>query len=298
MSARRVELIGVPFNSDGTSNGVARAPQALRRAGLVEGLMAAGLVVKDRGDLDLATPTTERDAGSRVIAIAALASTTRRVREAVSDVLDSGAFPLVLGGDCSILLGCLAAVAARQPPRLLFVDGHEDAWPPERSTTGEAADMELGWLLGRGTARLPEELRSEIPVLAPEDLIVLGARDTQELARSKVSSIGDIVRVVQPDQIADASEVGRWAASTLSALGPWWLHVDLDVLATESLSAVDYPQPGGLGWPALTQITMQALSSPGAIGWTITIYNPDLDPGGQAGDRIVRHVADSLGTDQ
>ena len=73
-------------------------------------------------------------------------------------------------------------------PGLLFVDGHEDAWPPSASPTGEAADCELGLALR---------------------LFVLPA--------------------------------------------PWWLHVDLDVLATSDFAAVDYPQTGGLTWEQLGQ---------------------------------------------
>ena len=293
---RKVDLVGVPFNSAGTTDGVARAPDALRRSALVERLEAAGLSVSDRGDLDLPAPITERDPESHIIAIAALTSMVRHVRDAIADVLADGSFPLVLGGDCPVLLGCLAAVAERQPPRLLFIDGHEDAWPAERSTTGEAADMELGWLLRRGVDRLPTELRVQVPVLAPVDVVVLGARDERELAESEVASIGGSVRVVRPSQVADStSEVAGWAATTLSSRGPWWLHVDLDVLATESLAAVDYRQPGGLDWPTLSHLTKRALASPDVIGWTVTIYNPDLDPGLQAGERIARYIAESIG---
>jgi arginase len=64
---------------------------------------------------------------------------------------------------------------------VLFVDGHEDAWPPQASPTGEAADMELGFLLGR-TTELPPGLRSLIPQVDPRRITVFGARDEAELA--------------------------------------------------------------------------------------------------------------------
>ena len=295
-AARRLDLIGVPYNSAGTTDGVARAPGALRRAGLVKALTLAGLDVSDRGDVELPTPSPERDPDSHAIAGAALQVMIGRTRRAVAESFARGAFPLVLGGDCPILLGCLGAATARRGGRVLFVDGHEDAWPPARSTTGEAADMELGWLLGLNAAGLPANLRAEIPILEPGDVIVLGARDEQELADAGVESIGGIVRIVRPDAIADAPEsVGGEAASTLSGRGPWWLHVDLDVLAIDSLAAVDYRQDGGLDWPALTGLTRGALASPGVLGWDITIYNPNLDPNGGGAMRIVRYIVDVLG---
>ncbi|MGH2393388.1 MAG: arginase family protein, partial [Candidatus Limnocylindria bacterium] len=195
-----------------------------------------------------------------------------------------------------ILLGCLGAAAAGGPLRLLFVDGHEDAWPPAQSSTGEAADMELGWLLGLTSSGLRADLRREIPVLIPSDVIVLGPRDQRELADAGVRSIADLVQIIRPDEIAsDPMNVTREAARTLGQRGPWWLHVDLDVLATDSLAAVDYRQAGGLDWPTLTTLTRAALAAPGVLGWDVTIYNPDLDQDGADAARIVRYMADALG---
>jgi arginase len=295
LAHQRIDLIGVPFNSAGTTDGVARGPQALRRAGLVQAIEGTGRAVSDQGDLELGPPTATRDPESHVIASALLAPMVRAVRKTVTASLDAGTLPLVLGGDCPVLLGCVAATAAHQAQRLLFVDGHEDAWPAAHSTTGEAADMELGWLLGRAVEALPPDLRAELPRVEPDDVVVLGARDEAELAHAGIESIKDVVRVVRPlTLVDDPAGVAERAISTLSECGRWWLHVDLDVLSTESLAPVDYPQPGGLDWAALTEITTRALASPDVIGWTVTIYNPDLDRGGSGAARIVQYVAESL----
>jgi arginase len=292
---QRIDLIGAPFNSAGTTDGVARAPGAFRQAGVREALVAAGFTVEDHGDVALASASPTRDPNTRVIASEALAPMIRSVRRAVTSSLEANGFPIVLGGDCPVLLGCVAASATHLAPRLLFVDGHEDAWPAALSTTGEAADMELGWLLGRAIDDLPPDLRREIAILAPEDVIAFGPRDENELGDAGVDSIGDLVRIVRPQRIVDdPGSVVDWAISTLSARGRWWLHVDLDVLSTESLAAIDYPQPGGLDWPVLTEVTRRALASPDVLGWTVTIYNPDLDPDGVAAARIVQYLAESL----
>ena len=293
-----IELIGAPFNSAGTRDGVARAPEALRRAGLVSTCEAAGIDLVDLGDVDLESAVPLRERQSHVLAVAALAPMIRGVKQAVTQRIDHGAFPLVLGGDCPVLLGCLAALGPGSA-RVLFIDGHEDAWPAEHSTTGEAADMELGWLLGRDLDGLPAELRGALPASSPDDVVVLGARDLDELADAGVPSIGDIVRIVRPQVIADDPRaVGAEAAASLSRRGPWWLHVDLDVLSTDSLAAVDYRQPGGLNWAMLTELTLGALSDPHVMGWDVTIYNPDLDPTGAGAARIVSYLSDVLGTPQ
>ena len=246
-----------------------------------------GLAVSDTGDLVLPQPTPERDPDSHIISPARLLAMIEGVRGAVAESLERGAFPLVLGGDCPVLLGCLGAIAAAgEIPRVLFVDGHEDAWPPASSTTGEAADMELGWLIGRDTAGLAGELRRAIPVVQPNDAIILGARDEAELAAAGVVSLEGVVRVVRPEAIShDPDAVARDVSIALRRRGPFWLHIDLDVLATDSLRAIDYPQAGGLDWVTLTSLTRRVLMSRSVLGWDVTIYNPDLDPGGGGAER-------------
>ncbi len=112
-----------------------------------------------------------------------LAATLARVRSQTAAAVRLGHRPLVVGGDCPILIGALAGCAdvSGSPPGLLFVDGHEDGWPPHASTTGEAADMELGLLLGRSTDRLEPALQAQMPRLDPSNVVILGARDRVEL---------------------------------------------------------------------------------------------------------------------
>ena len=295
MSARQVGLLGVPFNSSGTTDGVARAPAVLRAEGLVAALRAAGRVVDDRGDLALGPPSPERDRRSGIIAPDALAAMIAAVREAVEATLRGGAFPVVLGGDCPILLGCLGAPSLREPG-LLFVDGHEDAWPPKASPTGEAADMELGLALGRHHDDLPVTLDGEVPRLDPRRIVVVGARDIAEIAEAGVESIDRLVEVIRPDAIsgAHAAELGAETARRLGAQGPCWCHVDLDVLGTDALGSVDYRQPGGFDWATLTALVRGALGQRSVAGLTVTIYNPDLDPDRSDARRIIKFITDVL----
>ena len=294
---RRVELLGVPFNSAGTTDGVARGPAALRRAGLVEALRTVGVDVRDRGDVVLGPTAPERDPSSRVIAPTALTAMIEAVRDEVDAIVRDGRFPLVLGGDCPILLGCLAAPAVAGAG-LLFVDGHEDAWPPDASTTGEAADMELGFALERAIDGLPEPLLEALPRLDPRRVAVIGPRDEADLAEAGVQSIDGVVDVTRPEAIGPdaAGQLGIDTMERLAASGLTWYHVDLDVLDTASLGAVDYRQPGGLDWATLTALSRGALASAPAgstvAGWDVTIYNPDMDPDGTGAARIVRFLVD------
>jgi arginase family enzyme len=149
---REVELVGVPTNSSGTVDGVARAPAVLRQRGLPAAL--AGMPgVTDAGDLALPAPQSRRGP-SGVLAEEALITMIGRVAGAVRAARGRGRFPVELGGDCPVMLGALAALQDEQDrPGLLFVDGHEDAWPPLASPTGRRPIVSSGWRWGCSTPR-------------------------------------------------------------------------------------------------------------------------------------------------
>jgi arginase len=97
-------------------------------------------------------------------------------------------FPVVLGGDCPVMLGALSVLQDEQDrPGLLFVDGHEDAWPPLASPTGEAADCELGLALGLFDAVLDRRLRGVLPRIRGADVIAIGPRSTRGLPGRPIS---------------------------------------------------------------------------------------------------------------
>jgi arginase len=294
----QLSLIGVPTNSTGKRNGVANAPAALRHAGLVE-ILGRLCQVRDEGNVSFSMPTMKRDADSGIIAYSSLASMVHSVRASVRHTLQEGRFPLVIGGDCPILLGCLAAsVETFRPTGLLFVDGHEDAYPPHQSPTGEAADMELAFALGLEVPGMIREAIGSMPLISAPEVCLLGPRDKKILQKTNVRSLDD-GNIEYYDDItlrkgnieALMSKVTRQLASKVKKL---WLHVDLDVLSTKSLPAVDYQQPGGLSWSQLESLTNTALSSGNVIGLNVTIYNPDLDSDNRFAKRIVKYLQTTL----
>jgi arginase len=286
-----IGLLGVPTNSAGTIDGVARGPAVLRDVGLVDALHRHAKV-HDYGDVTLPDPSPTRESRSHVIDPDGLDALVARVRDAVAPILDHGHLPLVIGGDCPLLLGCLAASSGRDRVGLLFVDGHEDAYLPTQSSTGEAADMELAFALGMADAAWSRELSAPLPLVAPTDVRILGARDAELLRAEGVASLRDRVALVDGERLA--ADPARIAAAACASLPqPWWFHLDLDVLSTEALPAIDYPQPGGLGWDELEVVATTALRAD-PRGWDVTIYNPDLDPTRVHARRIVRFLGSVL----
>jgi arginase len=293
----KIELIGVPYTSAATPGGIATAIRVLRAAGLVESLKR-GADVRDGGDLELLGGTGLRGP-SGLLNERALGRLVTATRHAVAGALHRGRLPLLVGGDCPVLLGALAAGRDDdRDPGLLLVDGHEDAWPPERSTTGEASDSELAIALGRVTG-LPAPLDDLVPLLTPDRVAMLGPRDRRELDEAGVESLDGAIALFRDDVAVRASGAAASAREAVVTLAggsrSFWLHVDLDVLRAEDFPAADYLQPGGLTWAELLDIAAPALADPRCSGCSVVIYNPDLDPERTSAARIVRFVSELAG---
>src|ERR671920_289509 len=97
----------------------------------------------------------------------------------VSNVIAKKKFPIVLGGDCSVLIGPLLGLRRVGRYGLFFIDGHSDFYQPQASTTGEVADMDLAIVTGRGPGILTD-IDNLKPLVRDEDVVLFGYRDAEQ----------------------------------------------------------------------------------------------------------------------
>ena len=127
---------------------------------------------------------------------------------------------------------------------------------------------------------------------------MLGPRDGPWLQERGVETIAGQVLLRNSEAVAaDPVGVTRAAVESISShASSWWLHTDLDVLSVDDFFARGAPGElslsGGLTWQQLTEVIQTALSVGGCRGWSISIYNPDLDPDGSQARRIVQLISD------
>jgi arginase len=296
--AGEINLLGVCFDGSGRAAGQAHAPAALREAGLMTALAGRAALAPD---VRVSPPVPARGRFGFLNERAFLEMVDELYDRVRAD-LASGHFPLVYGGDCAVLFAAVPALAdVAGSAGLVFIDGHEDATTMEASTTGEAANMEVAYLLGRTGQQAPEPLRSRAGVLRPEAIAMLGMRDNQYRREIGAATIAGEVRLVTADDVhADPARAGTQAQLAVSRASGWWLHIDLDVLAGDEFSACgaarDPAMPGGLSWAELTAVVSSALRAGGCRGWSIGVYNTDLDPDRRAAQQIVNFLAEVIGT--
>ena len=283
---RALAVLDAPIDSSGESRGEEHAPAALREAGLV-----ARLGARDAGEVEARIRDARRDPETGVIGANDVRRGTAAVAAGVRALLGSGEIPVVVGGDCTLLLGVFGAVSPGTG--LWFVDGHADFYDGETSPTGEAADMDLAILTGHG----PGGLLDGGPELDPAAVVLLGHRPDElssDVAEENARLDPAIHALTAPALRArGAAAVGAEAAGRL-ADRPAWLHLDLDVLDETALPAVSYPQPLGLNWEELVALARPLAGAPNLVGVSVADYNPDRDADGRHARAIVDALEDLL----
>jgi arginase len=293
---RRIDLIEAPSNlglrppAVGKEPGTRLAPEALRAAGLHQ-LLAA------RSELRVAPPRYDPDDArtTNIRNMQNISVYSRMLATEIGASLQAAGFPLVIGGDCSILLGAGVALKRLGNYGLIFIDGHTDFFLPEQSASGGAAGMDLALATGWGPQFLTniDGLR---PYFRPLDVLLMGNRDFDERPSGAIPNpeasgmdYWDLPRLRQRGIPIAVSECLR--ALTRRAIDGFWIHLDVDALDDAIMPAVDSRQPGGLSWQELECIVEGALATGHAVGMEVTIFDPDLDSTGSVAVELARNIA-------
>src|SRR5687768_8037993 len=176
MSSRSYAIIEAPSILGLKPTGVEKLATALLDLGL-----ASRLHARRAGAVATLPYEAERDPETLTLNAKAIAAFTPALANAVEAVIVNGEFPVVLGGDCSIVLGPMLALRRRGRFGLLFIDGHADFYQPEVNPNGEAASMDLAFVTGHGPALLTD-IEGRRPLVRGEDVVAFAFRDEAEQA--------------------------------------------------------------------------------------------------------------------
>lgn len=277
----------------GHEPGTWRAPMALTEAGLVDALLPAHVVDLSRPDYD-----SGEQAGTRLRNGHTIRAFNLGLADAVHSALAADDFPIVIGGDCSILLGALAGARRMGPVSLVHIDGHSDFRHPGNydpsAVLGAVAGMDLALATGRGERLLTEWPGTPAPLVPDACVIQIGEREghDRDFAWPDVNDTA-ITRI----DVFTAREAGGPAvlARTRDALErmglPYWVHLDVDVLDARVMPAVDTPGSPGIDPADLTILLRGLLDDDDCLGLDVTVFDPDLDPDGAFARLIVSLLA-------
>ncbi len=280
MSATRtIALIGVPSSAGAHWPGQEKAPQYLRRAGLVERLEASGASVVDYGDQpvvrfwpDQAHPKQQNLA--RVVDIAT------RTAEQVEAALQRQATPLVIGGDCTIALGVIACFLRHSVDLgLMYFDGHIDLNTPATSLSGILDSMGIAHLIGEvGVTEALSHIGPRFPLLSEDKIVAFGynPREMNEVEHQVLARHPMLTYPLAHVQ-GRAKDAATEALMQLEGRAERFVvHFDVDVIDFVDFPIADVPQiNAGLTFQEAMACLAVFVSSPQFAGLSIAEINPD-----------------------
>jgi len=296
MNKLNISLIGVPMDLGQARRGVDMGPSAIRYAGVVERLEEIGHTLTDEGDIHIASASKTE--------VKAILRNLKEVTEAcnelankVSEVMDKGQFPLVLGGDHSIAIGTLAGLADRyENLGVIWYDAHADLNTGETSPSGNIHGMPLAVSLGLGHDSLMN-IRGFAPKIKPENVVIIGARSIDPGERELIKEKGIKVFTMHEIDKLGMTEVMDQAMAYLKERNVDGVHLSLDLDGIDPIytPGVGTPVPGGITYRE-SHLAMEMLHDSKMITSAEFVeVNPILDEKNKTADVAVALMGSLFG---
>jgi arginase len=291
---KKIALIGAPSSAAAFMPGTEKAPAALRAAGLIDRLQAAGFEVADYGDCaprHFSDDEEHRRARNLQEIVAGLNDLKTRAEVAVK----SGALVVVLGGECVQAIGLLTGARRYYKHiNLLWFDRDADLNTPATTPSGRIDGMVVAHIIGKGA---PELVRfwGEPPLVREPDVTLFGLARLDP-AEQEFLGKSPLRHVLATDiQAKGAAAAAAEALTHLHAdARQFVLHIDLDVIAQEDFAAVDVPGSGGLGFDEVGATLKEFLRHKNLLGLDVAEYNPDKDPDGACAKKLIDLLVEAL----
>ena len=277
-------------------SGVETLASTLLSLGLQKTLSANDQII-DISDLNHLY-SRNRDQDTKIINGSPLREFTIQLSQTIQKEQKDNNFLLVLRGDCSILIGIMHALKLKGEYGLFFLDAHADFYEPEKSATGEAADMDLAISTGRGPEILTNIYNLE-PYVKDENVVHIGQRDMLEAEKYGSQDIRKTDITCFDEHFVKTCGVQRTMQEIKQRLNGskvkgYWIHFDTDVIDDQSNPAVDYRLPGGLSVEECQGLLTTLIDNFRIVGMSVTIFNPRLDADGKIARRLTTLLSDVL----
>jgi arginase len=295
MEDRELAIIGAALDLGAGRRGVDMGPSAIRYAGIDDRLAALGLDCVDLGNVETAVAEAAEEVDPQARFLPDIKRACERIARLVSGVTRERKVPIVLGGDHSVAIGTLGAMASvHGPGGVLWFDAHGDLNTPETSPSGNVHGMPLGAALGLAADTFASEAWP-LPALDPQHVALVGIRSLDEGERELVKELGIAVHTMSDLDRKGIEPVVREALERM--VGAPFVHVslDMDVVDPEAAPGVGTPVRGGLSYRE-AHLAMELVAEWGELSsFEVVEVNPILDRENATGQLAVELTASAFG---
>ncbi|PLS15804.1 arginase [Bacillus sp. M6-12] len=249
MRIKKLSIIGLPMDLGQTRRGVDMGPSAIRYAGVVERLENLHIEIDDLGDIVVGRPRLIENPNSNLKNLELVSKANTMLAQKVDEIVASGSFPLVLGGDHSIAIGTLAGISKHYKSLgVIWYDAHGDLNTEATSPSGNIHGMPLAVSLGLGHPDLTDIL-DYTPKVKPENVVIIGARSLDEGERELIKEKGIRVFTMHEIDRLGMTRVMEEAIEYLKGRTDGvHLSLDLDGLDPNDAPGVGTPVIGGISY--------------------------------------------------
>jgi len=275
---KKLSIIGMPMDLGQMRRGVDMGPSAIRYAGINERLKPLFAEIRDWGDIPVGRPEVMVDKASNLRNLELIAEKNSLLAEKVDEVVKSGSFPLVLGGDHSIAIGTLAGVAKHyRNLGVIWYDAHGDLNTAETSPSGNIHGMPLAVSIGQGHPKLTE-IGGYAPKVKPENVVIIGARSLDDGEKALIKEKGiKVYTMHEIDLLGMAKVMEETIAYLKERTDGVHLSLDLDGLDPSECPGVGTPVIGGISFRE-SHLAMEMLGEANIITSAEFVeVNPILD---------------------
>jgi arginase len=293
----QIDVIGVPIDLGADRRGVDMGPSAIRYADLRGRLEALGHTIEDKGNIDVPIQETCSITDPKLKYIDCIIPMGRRVAGAVATSIQGGRLPLVLGGDHSLSVGSIRGAARRGKLGVIWLDAHGDFNTPQTTPSGNIHGMPLAALCGLGDPRLTALWDETPPVIDPQRVAVIGARDLDPGEKNNLRDAGVLVfSMEQIDRIGMLTALEQAIERISRDVDGIYLSMDLDALDPRFAPGVGTPVLGGLTYREAHLVCEVVAETGKLIGMDIVEVNPILDERNQTAKLAVDFACSALGS--
>lgn len=292
----QIDIIGVPIDLGADRRGVDMGPSAIRYAHLQPKIEALGYTVNDEGNVEVPIAEMCKITNPNLKYLDCIIPMSRRVSGAVSTSIQAGNFPLVIGGDHSLSIGSVRGAARNRKIGVIWLDAHADFNTAETTPSGNIHGMSLAILCGLGDKSLVQLWDEPVPVIDPQKIAIIGARDLDEGEKVNLQNAGAMVMgMEQIDRYGMVTCLEKAIERISRDVDGIYLSLDLDSLDPEHAPGVGTPVPAGLTQRE-AHLACEMIGETGKlIGMDIVEVNPILDVQNRTALLAVDFALSSLG---